>query len=298
MSSSVLSGPVRRIAILTVRNEPCACYLARKLRGCGAEIIFVSQRRLRVEPESWPFFVRLFRKRGVAIALDNIAILVLRRAVAVGIRVRNAVRTASDDGERPRDRRVLFPTEGEVLYEDPALPHEDWLTYFEVDDINRAPDQDRLRQLAPDLILLGGAPVLSRSTIGIARLACLNAHCGITPDYAGSGPFDWAIYERRFDQIGYTVHVAEPRVDSGAVLHQERVAWDPSRSNRHLWPVLAQAMYDRLAEIALGLVRGARFEARPQSPTRVMPPVGLFVRIVSELRRRGYARAMRSRASS
>ena len=40
--------PIRRIVILTVRMEPCASYLARRLRGCGAEIVMVSQRRLKI----------------------------------------------------------------------------------------------------------------------------------------------------------------------------------------------------------------------------------------------------------
>jgi folate-dependent phosphoribosylglycinamide formyltransferase PurN len=118
----------------------------------------------------------------------------------------------------------------------------------------------------------------------------LNAHCGITPEYAGSSAFDRALYEGRFDAIGYTVHLVVPTVDGGPVLHQERIAWDPRRPNRELWPLLAQGMYAKLADVVLELASGRRLVATPQRGVRVHPPAGLFVRLIAELRRMRYAR--------
>jgi len=120
-------------------------------------------------------------------------------------------------------------------------------------------------------------------------VACINAHCGITPDYAGSSPFDWASYERRFDDVGYTLHLVVPEVDSGPVIHQERVSWDRTKRLGHLWPMLAQRMYDKSADTALSLIAGESVVARPQGRTRINPPAGLFARLLAEWRRWRYA---------
>lgn len=279
MSTSVeVGGEIRRVAILTVRRGPCACYLARRLRPAGVELTLVSQRRLRVEPDSPEYFRRLLRRRGILVFADYLLLHGVKSAARLGRGVPRAPERSGDD------------LGGGALLEDSHIAREEWLTHLEVDDVNRPPDQDRLRELRPDVILLAGAPVLAQKTIEIARVACINPHCGITPDYAGSSPFDWAIFEKRFQDVGFTIHLVVPRVDSGPVLHQERISWDPSRSNGHLWPILAQRMYDKLAEVTVDLVRGRCYTAVHQGPTRVMPPAGLVVRVISELRRRRYAR--------
>lgn len=270
--------PVRRIVIVTVRMEPCACVLARRLRACGAEITIVSQRRLGVEPDSPAFFRRLLARRGWRIALDYLLLHALRSTL-------RAVRPSRG------------PDAPAVLRQDPGIRRENWLRVIDVDDVNRPPDRDLLRSLEPDLLLLAGAPILSRSTIGLARVACLNPHCGITPDYAGSSPFEWALFERRFDDVGYTVHVVVPTVDGGPVLRQERVPWDPRSSSRALWPLLAERMYEALALVAESLVRGEILEARPQPPVRVNPPAGLIAKGLAELRRARYARRRATNAS-
>jgi formyl transferase-like protein len=273
-----VGGTIRRIAIVTIRENSCAAYLARSLKDCGAEIAFVNQTRLKVELRSAAYFGRLLRKRGVLSAADN---LLLYGAFLAREMLRRG-EAAPDDPEHP------------VMREDPALRGESWLRFEDVEDINGEAGRRVLEGIAPDLVLLGGAPILGRRAIAMARVACLNPHCGIVPRYAGGSPFDWAIYERRFEDIGYTIHLVDPVVDSGPILHQERVPWDPALPNQHLWPVLAQAMYDKLAEIAREMVRGRRFTATPQPPARVLPPAGLVARSIAEMRRRAYARSRRA----
>jgi hypothetical protein len=273
-----VGGTIRRIAIVTIRENSCAAYLARRLKDCGADIAFVNQTRLKVEPRSAAYFGRLLRRRGLLTAADN---LLLYGAYLA----REALRRGPGPDDDPRHP---------VMRPDPALRAEAWLRFEDVDDINGESGRRVLEAIAPDLVLLGGAPILSRRAIAIARVACLNPHCGIVPRYAGGSPFDWAIYERRFEDVGYTIHLVDPVVDSGPILYQARVPWDPTLPNQQLWPVLAQAMYDRLAEIAQDLVRGRRFTATPQPPARVLPPAGLVTRTIAEMRRRAYARTRRA----
>jgi hypothetical protein len=273
-----IGGIVRRIAILTTGLHPCACYVARRLRPSGVAVFLINQRRLSIEPDSPAFFRRLLSKRGFLITLDYLMFVVLKRSVLA------------------LTRRVHAPSSGEAAFSvpcmrpDSGIASEEWLRYVEVSDINRSPDRDRLQEIAPDLILLAGAPILFRGTIEAARVACINPHCGITPRYAGSSPYEWAAYERRFDDIGFTVHVVVPKVDSGPILWQERVAWDPRRPLRELSPLLAQKMYDKMIEIAEGMIAGRRYRATPQKVEPSKPPAGLTTRVLAELRRKGYAR--------
>jgi methionyl-tRNA formyltransferase len=202
--------------------------------------------------------------------------------------------TGSADTETATRRsRATGQLEFPALKTDPSIPTEPWLTYLEVKDINRSPDQDKLREVQPDLILLAGAPIITQSTIRLAKVACLNAHCGISPRYAGNSPVVWAVYERQFDQIGYTVHLAVPTVDGGPVLFQERIQWDPGEPLGSLWPPLAQGMYDKLADIAKGLIAGMQYVAVPQENVRVMPPAGYLTRCIARHRQRQYLNRLR-----
>lgn len=288
-----IGGPVQRVAILTVRDEPCACYLARQLRETGVEILFLSQRSLRIEAGSAAYYRRLLERRGAATALDNLLLDAAKGAARAAARLLPALRgRVRGHGSAAVGQDPSLPP---VLRPDPGLRHETWLRHVEIDDINKDPDRGRLEAFAPDLLLLGGAPVLGRRVIRAAKVACLNAHCGITPLYGGATPFDRAIFERRFEEIGYTVHAVIPKVDGGPVLEQERVPWDPTRPNGAVWPILAQRMYDALAAISRRLIAGEVVEGRRQEAVRVQPPAGLFVRLIAERRRRAWAR---SRASA
>jgi hypothetical protein len=287
--SVLVGGEIRRVAILTVRDEPCACYLARQLADSGVELLFLSQQRLKIEPGTVPYYRRLFRRRGLANALDNLLLDAAKSGVRRLARLVPAVRRVSA-GHGSAAAGVVSAPLAPALRPDPALPTESWLRYERIEDINGRADRERLVSFEPDLLLLGGAPVLGRRVIRVPTVACLNAHCGITPLYAGSTPFDRAILESHFEDIGYTIHLVVPKVDGGPVLEQVRVAWDPRKPNGALWPMLAQAMYDRLAALSRRLIAGEVLEARRQSDVRVQPPAGLFVRLRAERNRRRYAR--------
>ncbi len=267
-----VGGRVQRIAIVTVRRDPWAYYLARRLRPAGVELFLFSQNGLRVERNSVEYFTRLLRNRGLLVCADAFLLYVVAFVVRL---FRKSWQRASwlTRRHKPESKN------------NQSNPEESWLQVLEVSNINGTRDRNLLRATEPDLILLAGAPILSRDTIEIARVACLNPHCGITPRYAGYHAFHRAIYENRFQDIGFTIHLVVPQVDSGPIIYQERIDWDASRMIGHLWPVLAERMYAKLAEIVVSLIHGKRFYAFPQTDVRVVPPAGLFVQTIAELKR-------------
>jgi len=281
--SMEVGGEVRRIVILTVGLHPCAAYLARELRDSGAEIYLVNQSRLAVEPGSRAYFRRLLSRRGWWVTLDNLLLLMVK---GVGRRVASMVRRVRASSNPSEFHDVTTP----ALRPHPEIADESWLQYVEATNVNKNPDRERLAGIRPDLILLAGAPILTRRTIALANVACINPHCGITPEYAGSSPIEWPVSLGRYTDIGYTVHLVIPKVDSGPVLWQERVSWDPRLSLGHVSYLLTQHMYDKVVEIAREMIQGKSFVAAPQGKGRVRPPAGLCVRLIAEARRIRYAR--------
>lgn len=274
----LVGGTVRRVAVVTIRRNSCALYLARRLAETGADVWLVNQTRMRLETDSRAFFRRFREKYGAMFAFDYFLLFLVKAIARAPRRLLG------------RDASAAAPAGLPIAHESSDPSPNDTFRTIEIDDINRGPGHDAFKELKADLVLLAGAPVLSKATIALAAVACINPHCGITPRYCGGSPFDWAIYERRFGDVGYTIHLVVPTVDAGPILVQQRVSWDPHKPNGHLWPILAQAMYDRLAGVARELIGGATLTARPQGAARVLPTMGLFARTLSEMRRRAYAR--------
>jgi folate-dependent phosphoribosylglycinamide formyltransferase PurN len=279
-----VSGPVRRIAIITIGYHPCACYLARKLSSSGVELFFFNQYAPIVRPHTLKYFRRLLIKRGFIICLDN---LFLSFRSGIAFLIRRSCELANQLIRKKTNQISSIP----ALRNDPEIKDEQWLSVVDVKDINSKPDQDKLKTIKPDLILLAGAPVLSRSTIQCARIACLNPHEGITPLYAGNSPFVWPLYEKRFECIGFTIHLVDPIIDGGPVICQERINlrdcnnWEGLKPKRLLDEIrlkVIQRKYDKLANITLAIIAGKTFLAVPQVNVRVTPPAGYFVSKIAD----------------
>ncbi len=116
--------------------------------------------------------------------------------------------------------------------------HADWIgsisdeqtRLVELDDINTAEAADRIRALAPDLLVSIGTPtILRRHVLEIPSWGAVNLHNGRLPRYRGHFATFW---ERLHDEEwGYvSLHEMVPRVDAGRILAEERVALRESRS--------------------------------------------------------------------
>ncbi|ACY15005.1 formyl transferase [Haliangium ochraceum] len=85
------------------------------------------------------------------------------------------------------------------------------------DEINGAVFAERLRALAPDLVIVNGAPILKEHIFSIPRLGMANVHFGIAPAYRGVSTLFWPMYHGDFDNIGVTLHAVAKGIDAGAV---------------------------------------------------------------------------------
>ena len=79
-----------------------------------------------------------------------------------------------------------------------------------------------LLELAPDLILSVGWPLLFGQSILEGPWMLLNAHPTLLPKYRGRSP--WAnIIENGEKEAGVTIHEITENLDAGPILHQEKI---------------------------------------------------------------------------
>lgn len=108
-----------------------------------------------------------------------------------------------------------------------APPLDDMLGRLEVDrfSVGNHNDEacgDRLQDVAPDLIVLGGTRILKPHAFAPAREGTLNAHPGLLPEVRGSASVAWAV---ELDlPIGCTCHFIEAGIDTGPIVGRREIA--------------------------------------------------------------------------
>ena len=79
----------------------------------------------------------------------------------------------------------------------------------------------RLREMAPDVLVLAGADIVPAAALELPRVATINAHYGLLPAYRGMNVTEWSIYHD--DPLGVTVHIVDPGIDTGDILLREEI---------------------------------------------------------------------------
>lgn len=131
-----------------------------------------------------------------------------------------------------------------------------------VRDIHDKTVLESVRDLAPDLGLVYGAPVLKSALFTIPRFGTLGIHHGRLPDYRGKKTTFWAIYNGEAEAT-VTIQKIKAGLDRGDVIKEGSVPIG-SRSHRKVW--------HRLEALGLELFVSAVFEAAKPDPTFVRKP--------------------------
>lgn len=91
-----------------------------------------------------------------------------------------------------------------------------------VDNYHTAQSIELISSSRPDLGVIYGTNIIKESVFKIPRLGSINLHQGLAPYYRGGPPVFWELYNDE-SELGLTVHFVEAKVDSGAIILQERV---------------------------------------------------------------------------
>ena len=120
-----------------------------------------------------------------------------------------------------------------------------------VNSFNSEKCETLLKELNPDLIVLGGSGIIRKNIIAIPTIGILNAHPGLLPKYRGVDTVPWALYHG--DTIGATVHFIDEGVDTGKIISQSTIDIADNDTINGLrekaWFVAAKLMAETLLKI-------------------------------------------------
>jgi methionyl-tRNA formyltransferase len=121
---------------------------------------------------------------------------------------------------------------------------------------------DVLRFYEPDLLLCTAFPWrFPADALAVPRIACVNGHPSLLPEYRGPTPFGWAVRSGE-TQIGMTYHVMDETFDTGGILAQTSVPLEDDEDLESLWPKLGAAAAEILPAVFDRLARGDRGDAQ------------------------------------
>ncbi len=137
-----------------------------------------------------------------------------------------------------------------------------------IDSANKRVVAARLRQLAPQAVVVNGTRILSKKLLSALDAPFINTHMGITPTYRGVHGGYWALTNDDRAHCGVTVHLVDAGVDTGGILYQALITPEAD-DNFTTYPILQLVQGLPLMKAALHDVAAGRLTPRiSEGPSR------------------------------
>ena len=168
--------------------------------------------------------------RVVFMGTPAFAVAVLRQVVEDGW----DVVAAYTQPDRPKNRGMkLVPTPVKEYAMSVGIP------VYQPQSCREEATLEGLRTLTPDVILVAAyGKLLPQALLDIPRVAIINVHSSLLPQYRGAAPINWAVLNGD-RETGVTVQYMAAELDAGDILLAERTAIGDDED--------AGQLYDRLA---------------------------------------------------
>ncbi|HZI93269.1 MAG TPA: methionyl-tRNA formyltransferase [Patescibacteria group bacterium] len=136
-------------------------------------------------------------------------------------------------------------TSGAVSFDE--IARERGIPLIKVGDLNAEANIARVREIAPDLVLvIGWTRLLGPALLKMPRLGCVGFHASLLPRYRGRAPVNWAIINGE-KETGNTMFFLDEGVDTGDIIAQRRI------------PIAGHddcaTLYRKVANSAIGMLR-------------------------------------------
>lgn len=131
----------------------------------------------------------------------------------------------------------------------------------ETDDINSDEVYERVKKIAPELIVMWGGYIVKPRLLELAPRA-LNMHFGFTPYYRGTNGVQHAILQNDFGHMGIAIHYAVAEVDAGEIITV--VTADYKKSPEVFFRELNDKATREYIEVVKKLMRGEDVPGKPQ----------------------------------
>jgi methionyl-tRNA formyltransferase len=116
------------------------------------------------------------------------------------------------------------------------------------ENLKKPEDVEKLRQLAPDLmVVVAYGEILRQRVLDIPPLGTLNVHGSLLPRHRGASPIVGALLAGE-SETGVTIMVLDAGMDTGDMLTRRAIPILPHHTTGTLTPLMAQLGADLLAE--------------------------------------------------
>lgn len=148
------------------------------------------------------------------------------------------------------------------------------LPVLQPESLNDPQFLDVLRALHPDLIVVVAFRILPPEVIRIPTHGAINLHASLLPKYRGAAPIQWAIINGE-KETGVTTFFIQEKVDTGAIILQERVPIGDEET--------AGELHDRLSVVGASvlvktvqLIESGHVVPQPQDESQVSRAPKIF----------------------
>ncbi len=201
-----------RVVILTTKLVEDIWLINKVADVCQIEgIVFPTGMRYREYGIAYVLKKRI-RRLGI-LPLANQALLILYRLIF----------------ENRKDKRAA----GEIFSDKPSdYIERKGIDILEVDDINSDEVRDFILLKAPQLVVVSATPLLKKWIIEVTEGRIINLHPGFAPQYRGRYGSFWPIYNKEPELVGTTIHFLDEGIDTGSILLQQQVDFNPDDTLR------------------------------------------------------------------
>ena len=141
-----------------------------------------------------------------------------------------------------------------------ALAH--GIPVFQPDTLKKEEEQARLRELAPEVIIVVAyGKLLPKAVLDIPPRGCINVHGSLLPRWRGAAPIQWAVIAGD-EKAGVTTMLMAEGLDTGDMLLTSETPVGARETAGELFDRLAQSGAELLTET---LVRLNEITPRPQN---------------------------------
>lgn len=197
--------------------------------------------------------------RVVFMGTPAFAVAVLRQVVEDGW----DVVAAYTQPDRPKNRGMkLVPTPVKEYAMSVRIP------VYQPQSCREEATLEGLRTLTPDVILVAAyGKLLPQALLDIPRVAIINVHSSLLPQYRGSAPINWAVLNGE-KETGVTIMYMAHELDAGDIISQTRTELPADEDADALYHRLARMGGELLVETVTALGEG-RATRTPQDPALV-----------------------------
>jgi folate-dependent phosphoribosylglycinamide formyltransferase PurN len=96
-----------------------------------------------------------------------------------------------------------------------------------ITSVNSDQCRNELQRLDPAVVAVYATRIIQKETLSCIKAPFINFHGGINPKYRGQHPVYWALAEKDPEHAGFTIHLVDEGVDTGKILYQSKVDFEP-----------------------------------------------------------------------